>query len=72
MKYTLQYNDDGIELKDWNDDVIYTDDHAFTWPDEDAIMEMLDDANVGNPQKALFMLLFTGPEVVDERSTDQS
>ena len=65
MKYTPVQTDDGIEIRD-GDDVIAT---FSTWPPRgnEGLEQLFDDANISNPQKQLFKILFGVANLEDER-----
>ena len=59
--------EDGFEIRDGSD-VIAT---FNTWPprDDDGLELLFDDANISNPQKELFKILFGVAELVDDSDT---
>ena len=71
MTYTPVRTDDGIEIRD-NDDVVA---QFNTWPprDPDGLEDFFDDADISQPNKSVFRILFGVEELVDERTdTDHS
>ena len=66
MAFKIVKSEDGDRLQDSSGDVIYEWESGFTWPDEDAIDAIIDDAGIGEPQKSVLKTLFNGPKI--ERS----
>lgn len=67
-KYQIQKNSSdeyvlvdaqGTEIYNWGTG-------GWEWPDEDAVIAMIDDAGIGNPQKSFFATAFLGPEISPE------
>ena len=70
MSYKPVITDDGLEIRDDNDNVIWGPSETYSWPPNADMMEaVFEDANISNPNKAVFRLI-TGIEDVQEERSD--
>lgn len=67
-KYEIKTNADGNhvlvnyqgrEVYEWGPD-------GYSWPDKDALEAVMENANLGNPQKAFFATMFLGPKTPEQ------
>lgn len=72
MSYNPVLTDVGLEIRDKNGSVIWGPSECYSWPPNEQMMEaVFEEANISNPNKAVFRLITGLVDVEDER-TDPS
>ena len=68
MSYNPVLTDDGLEIRDGNGNVVWGPSEQYSYPPNEEMMEaVFEDANISNPNKAVFRLITGLVDVQDER-----
>ena len=68
MSYTPVLTDDGLEIRDGDGNVVWGPSEQYSYPPNEEMMEAIfADANISNPNKAVFRLITGLVDVEDER-----
>lgn len=71
MSYKAVMTDDGLEIRNSNENVVWGPSEEYSWPPNEEMMEaVFEDANVSNPNKAVFRLI-SGLVNIKEETSDQ-
>ena len=71
MTFEMHKYEDRYEIL-MDGDIIYAEEGRRSWPNEDAIDSILDEANFGQPQRSALKAVFGLIETVDHRDGDNS
>ena len=68
MSYNPVLTDDGLEIRDGDGNVVWGPSEQYSYPPNEEMMEaVFEDANISNPNKAVFRLITGLVDVQDER-----
>lgn len=68
MSYEPVLTDDGLKIRDGNGNVVWGPSESYSWPPNEEMMEAIfNDANISNPNKAVFRLIGGLVDIQDER-----
>ena len=69
MTYQPVLTDEGLEIRDNTDEVVWGPSEQYAWPPSEEMMEVVfEDANISNPNKAVLRLITGLVDIQDERS----
>ena len=71
MSYQAILTDSGLEIRDENETVIWGPSESYSWPpNEEMLNAVLEDANISDPNKAVFKVMLGLVEIKDETTTE--
>jgi len=67
MSYTAHRTDQGLEIRDKNENVVWGPSENYSWPpDQEMAGAVIADANISEPTKSVLQLLVGNVEIQDE------